>query len=253
MAPRRSSRKDERSGADTRPLTSVLFDWDGTLLDSFEADWAAYQALFRHFGIPWGLQDLVRHYSPNWHRIYLAAGLPRHLWEEADRVWRRAYGTRQPPLRPGVRRLLAHLGRCYQLALVTSGHRSRVLQQLQTHRLQDTFRVVVCREDTLLAKPHPAPLARALAALRADSAQAVYVGDAPEDIWMARRAGVLAVGVLGPFPVAERLRAAQPDALLEELQALPELLERWSRRPPRGRGTVAVRLRRDARGRGSAG
>jgi phosphoglycolate phosphatase-like HAD superfamily hydrolase len=49
----------------------------------------------------------------------------------------------------------------------------------------------------------------------------VYVGDAPEDIEMARRAGVAAIGVLGPFPTAERLRLAKPEVLLESIRDLP--------------------------------
>jgi phosphoglycolate phosphatase-like HAD superfamily hydrolase len=53
---------------------------------------------------------------------------------------------------------------------------------------------------------------------------AVYVGDAPEDVMMARRAGVLAIGVTGHSPVPERLRNSRPDALIDRITALPQLL-----------------------------
>jgi phosphoglycolate phosphatase len=53
----------------------------------------------------------------------------------------------------------------------------------------------------------------------------VYVGDAPQDVDMARRAGVLAIGVLGPFPTERRLRAARPEFLLDSIEDLPEVLE----------------------------
>ena len=48
-----------------KSLQGVLFDWDGTLVDSYEADSAAYLAMFKEMGIPWGLEELDRHYSPN--------------------------------------------------------------------------------------------------------------------------------------------------------------------------------------------
>jgi phosphoglycolate phosphatase-like HAD superfamily hydrolase len=59
-----------------------------------------------------------------------------------------------------------------------------------------------------------------------EPAACVYVGDAPEDVAMARRAGVAVVGVLGHSPVPERLRAARPDALIGAITDLPALLYR---------------------------
>ena len=54
--------------------------------------------------------------------------------------------------------------------------------------------------------------------------ECVYVGDAPADIEMARRAGVRAIGVLGPFPTAAQIRAAKPDLLLSSIRELPRYL-----------------------------
>src|ERR1700678_239646 len=82
----------------------------------------------------------------------------------------------------------------------------------------------VCSEDAAKKKPHPAPLQLALKRLRRDPQDCVYVGDTAEDIEMARRAGVRAIGVLGPFPTAARLRAAKPEVLLNSVQELPRYL-----------------------------
>jgi len=57
-------------------------------------------------------------------------------------------------------------------------------------------------------------------------ADCVYVGDSPEDLEMARRAGVRAIAVLGPFPTEARLRAAKPDLLLNSITELPDALRR---------------------------
>ena len=65
---------------------------------------------------------------------------------------------------------------------------------------------------------------RALKRLRADPEECIYVGDAPEDIEMAQRARVRAIGVLGPFPTAERLRGANPELLLKSIRDLPQHL-----------------------------
>jgi HAD superfamily hydrolase (TIGR01509 family) len=207
-------------------LQGVLFDWDGTLIDSYSADSSAYLAMFREMGIPWGLKELAQHYSPNWYRVYRAAKLPRARWDDADRAWRAQYAKHSPQLVSGARQVLERLGRAHHLGLVTSGDRDRVVRQLREFRLTRMFGARVCSGDTAEKKPHPAPLRLALRQLSLAPAACVYIGDSPEDVEMANRAGVRAIAVLGPFPTEKRLRAARPDFLLASIRELPEALKR---------------------------
>jgi len=207
-------------------LRGVLFDWDGTLLNSHSADTAAYLAMFRAMAIPWGLEELEHHYSPNWYRVYRAAKLPKHKWDAADQIWRENYAKHNPKLIAGARRILSRLGAQLDLGLVTSGDRDRVHRQLKSFDLWHTFSARVCAGDTAQRKPHPAPLKLALRRMHLKPQDSVYVGDAPEDLQMARSAGVrAAIAVLGPFPTEKRLRAAKPDALLESIKELPAALK----------------------------
>ena len=209
-----------------KSLQGVLFDWDGTLIDSYSADSSAYLAMFREMGIPWGLKELAQHYSPNWYRVYRAAKLPRARWDDADRAWRAQYAKHSPQLISGARQVLERLGRAHHLGLVTSGDRDRVVRQLREFRLTRMFGARVCSGDTAEKKPHPAPLRLALRQLSLAPAACVYIGDSPEDVEMANRAGVRAIAVLGPFPTEKRLRAARPDFLLASIRELPEALKR---------------------------
>ena len=205
-------------------IKGVLFDWDGTLVDSYHADTSAYLAMFKEMGIAWGLEELEKHYSPNWYEVYRAARLPRKHWETADRAWRTHYAKHRPKLIAGVRGVLAKVASAHYLGLVTSGDRDRVTRQLREFRLTTLFAARVCSGDTLRKKPHPEPLRLALRKMKLDPSACVYVGDAPQDVEMARRAGVRAIGVLGPFPTEKRLRAAKPEFLMDSLEELPDLL-----------------------------
>lgn len=207
-------------------LQGVLFDWDGTLIDSYHADTSAYLAMFKEMGITWGLEEFERHYSPNWYQVYRAAKLPRKLWSDADRAWRAHYAKHRPKLIPGVRQVLDAIRREHRLGLVTSGDNDRVARQLREFRLTRLFSARVCSGDTIKKKPHPAPLRLALKKLELEPCCCVYVGDAPQDVEMAQRAGVLSIGVLGPYPTEKRLRAAQPEFLLGSLEQLPDVLNR---------------------------
>lgn len=206
------------------PARAVLFDWDGTLVNSYAADSRAYLTMFHALGIDWGLEELAKHYSPNWYRVYRAARLSRSKWAEADRLWSVAYARENPKLLPGARHILQMLGRDFDLGIVTSGNRRRVRRQLREFRLVDYFSACVCNEDAPRRKPHPAPLELALKRLRAEPEECVYVGDSAEDIEMARRAGVRPIGVLGPFPTGDRVREARPDAILRSIRDLPDFL-----------------------------
>lgn len=208
-----------------QPVEGVLFDWDGTLIDSFQADTSAYLAMFQEIGITWGREELEQNYSPNWYHVYRAAGLPRKRWEDADRLWRAHYAKHRPKLISGARRVLARLGREHHLGLVTSGDRERVIRQLREFRLTQLFTARVCSGDTVRKKPHPEPLRLALRQMELEPSVCVYVGDAPQDVEMARRAGVRAIGVLGPFPTEKRLRAARPEYLLDSIAELPGVLK----------------------------
>jgi len=207
-------------------LRGVLFDWDGTLLDSFHADSQAYLAMFRDLGLTWGLAELRKHYSPDWYTVYHRAGIARERWDDADRLWRAYYAKHPAKLIPATRRVLTRLSRHHKLGLVTSGDRDRVTRQLREFALTAIFRARVCGGDTPEKKPHPAPLQLALRRMKLEPADCVYVGDTPEDLEMAKAAGVQAVAVLGPFPTARRLRAARPEYLLKDLDELPALLRK---------------------------
>lgn len=188
----------------------------------------AYEAMFRALGIAWTRRELARHYSPDWYRVYRSAGIPRARWDEADRLWGRAYRREKPMLLPGVRAVVGRLRRNYQLGLVTSGDRKRVRRQVQLFGFAKTFSVCVCSEDASHRKPHPAPLKLAMSRMDLNPTSCVYVGDAPEDVEMARRANVRVIGVVGPFPTARRMRAAQPDAVIDSIDALPDILAELS-------------------------
>jgi len=207
-------------------IEGVLFDWDGTLVNSYHADSSAYLAMFKEMGIAWGLEELEDNYSPNWYQVYRAAGLPRKCWDEADRAWRAHYARHRPKLMAGARRVLARLRDAHYLGLVTSGDRDRVTRQLREFRLTTLFTARVCSGDTLGKKPHPEPLRLALRQMQLDPSACIYVGDAPQDVEMARRAGVRAIGVLGPFPTEKRLRAAGPEYLIGSIEELPDVLKR---------------------------
>jgi len=204
----------------SRGLEAVLFDWDGTLVNTAEASYRCYEKLFGSYGIAFDREAFGRTYSPNWHLTYSALGLAEERWAEADARWLRHYGEEEVVLIEGAREALLRVREAgLGAGLVTSGDRVRVSRELAHLGVAGFFQALVCAEDTAERKPRPEPLLLALDRMRLAPGRAVYIGDSPEDVQMARAAGVRAVGIPGAFPNREALAAARPDVLESTLAA----------------------------------
>ena len=109
-----------------------------------------------------------------------------------------------------------------KLGIVTAKRRRTVALALDRFpRLAEEFDVVIAHEDTERHKPDPDPLLAAVERLGAEPSQAAYVGDSPFDIQAAKAAGAFAVAVgWGGIHSDERLLAEKPDALVHSPEEL---------------------------------
>jgi HAD superfamily hydrolase (TIGR01549 family) len=220
-------RYDDAGMARVNGRQAVLFDWDGTLVDSAERTFRCYTRVFAVFGIAFDRAAFERTYSPDWYRTYEAVGLAAEDWPEADARWIACYEGEPSALVAGARDGLARLaGSGFTLGLVSSGDGTRVRGELAALQLEALFATAVCGGETARRKPHPEPLLVALERIGIAPARCAYVGDSPEDVAMAKAAGAFAVGVPGGFPNREALVASAPDLLAPSLaEAVSALLE----------------------------
>ena len=204
---------------------AVLFDWDGTLADTAEATFRCYVRTFEAFAIPFDREAYTRTYSPNWYLTFRALGLAEEHWPAADARWLAHFAEERVTLVDGARDLLASLsGRGVATGIVTSGGRERVSRELEDHGLAPHVGACVFGCDVAQKKPHPEGLLRCLEHLGVDAREAMYVGDSPEDIEMARGAGVRSVAIPGGYPNRDALLASRPDVVLDSLSELLRFL-----------------------------
>lgn len=194
-------------------INALLFDLDGTLLDSFEAHYRAYQVMLPQFGIHLGREAFYATYTPDWFQMYAQLGIPRDQWQAADEIWLAAVVQEEAALFPDVRAALARLRPRYRLAIVTAGSRERVQRDLARVDLGVELDVIVTGDDVRVAKPDPEGLHLALGELGVPVTEALYVGDTAVDHETARNAAMpfigrrsgFTAGWQGDFPEIETL------------------------------------------------
>ena len=212
---------------------AVLWDLDGTIVDSEEAHFLAWREAFAREGAEL-TRERFRELFGRKNEVTVRAMLGAHISdaevervafgkEEGYRASVRAGGAR---LLPGVERMLEglHLEGWLQ-AIVSSAPRANVETIVEALGIADYFGAVVGGEDVAAGKPDPACMLLAAERLGVDPRRCVVVEDAPAGLEAARRAGMSAVGVLTTHG---ELDADVATSTLEALdaRALDELLDR---------------------------
>lgn len=202
-------------------ITTLLFDWDGTVVDSAQLGLTAYEKAFAELGVVFDHEIYREVYSPNWLSVYEGLGLPKEHWQRADELWTHHYGQLTAELIEGAGETLSQLRKKgYRLGVVSSGNYDRVCREIEQLALEGFFEVVICHEQISNRKPHPEGLEIAMHSLACGPTEVGYVGDTPEDIEMGKAAGVLTVGVRSDYPTSWKLESSQPDILIESLTEL---------------------------------
>jgi pyrophosphatase PpaX len=194
-------------------VEAILFDWDGTLVDSLGAFHRANSTVMDAFGLPFDVVRYRQHYVPDWREMYRRLGVPHERLDEANALWETTFAANGDEVAafPGALDALARLAAGGAvLGIVTAGIREVVEPQLERTGLGAHLPVRVFGDDLPVHKPDPRPLRRALelAGHGHRPETSVYVGDAPTDMRMAVVVGARAVGIESVLGDPDELLAA---------------------------------------------
>jgi HAD superfamily hydrolase (TIGR01549 family) len=182
-------------------MDAIVFDWDGTLMDSLPAVFEANARVLAEYGVAFDLDRYRAAYTPDWRVMYQRLGLPDAAMDAAGQRWLELYrDTDDAVLLPGAAEALRRLADAgFVLGLVTAGDQVVVEAQMERLGVAGLLPIRVYGSDDVAAKPHPEPLLRALGQLdRVERAHAArYVGDVPDDMRMARAVGAVGIGIEG--------------------------------------------------------
>lgn len=219
------------------PLRLVIFDVDGTLIDSQAFILAAMRGAFAEAGLPVpadaAILGIVGLSLPEAITRLHPVGSEPEIFDMVElykgnfiRIRKELGGEAVAPLYPGTRAALEALAEAGVLMAIATGKARRGLDHaLDAHRLRHFFSASQTADDAP-SKPAPGMVLNCLSATGVEARNAVMLGDTSFDALMARAAGVPALGVAWGYHAPEELHAAGVTEVLDHFDALPEALGR---------------------------
>lgn len=215
----------------TRRFSLLIFDWDGTLMDSQGRIVSSFQSIISEMDIEarpdtdirniigLGLDRAVATLYPHLNateRLQLANRYRAHYLQVNQMA---------TPLFPHVSETIHQLHQAgYLLAVATGKSRAGLDRSMCESQLEQLFSTTRCAEETC-SKPDPQMLHEILVELDIPVHEAVMIGDTVYDLEMANNAGMASIGVNYGVHEEERLLACRPLACLSDLAHLPQLLQ----------------------------
>ena len=217
-------------------IKAVIFDVDGTLVDSNDLHVEAWREAFRCYGKELGFDEVHGQMGKGGDQLMPVFCTEEELARFGEELERRRvelftsdYLPRVRPF-PRVRELFERLkADGLQLALASSAKEEELERHKKSLRIEDLLEAATSADDAERSKPHPDIFQAALAGLKGVApAEAVVVGDTPYDVVAAAKAGMRTVGLLSGGFTAEALRAAGASAVYRDVS---DLLDHYDESP----------------------
>lgn len=207
---------------------TILFDLDGTLLDTTELIVTSFlHTLAEHGPLPYGEKEVLEALGePLYEQMKRFGGEERA--KAMVQTYRRhnvAHHDDYVKAFPGVNQVLERLRQegC-TLGVVSNKHRITVEMGLRLCGLDKWMATVVCQGEANRDKPSPDPILLAMDRVGAEPATTLMVGDSRYDLLAARDAGIASAGVAWSAHGAKSLLAYDPDYLLDSMEDLYEIV-----------------------------
>jgi phosphoglycolate phosphatase len=176
----------------------ILFDLDGTIIDSTEAILEGFRVTFKKFNKSYpGDNEVKKLIGLPLEIMFFKLGISENVEEYVNtyKMHYRKISTLKTKLLPKTKEAIMKASKFARLGIVTTKTARYSKELMQHFGLMDYFEVLIGREDVINPKPHPEPVLKALHLMNANKENAFMVGDTCLDILSAKEAGVMAIGV----------------------------------------------------------
>jgi len=211
---------------DKLSIQTILFDLDGTLIDTNELIISSFQHTFDYYDLKFSREEILHFNGPPLRDTFHAVN--PQLADEMVRVYREHNIKNHDALVeafPGVVDTVAKLySKGYGLGIVTAKVDRTVDMGLELTGLNKFFNTVITFNDVTHSKPHPEPVFKAMKELNANPATTIMIGDNSHDIEAGKNAGIRTAGVAWSDKGRAFLESFKPTYMLETMEDLLDIV-----------------------------
>jgi len=207
-------------------INTVLFDMDGTLIDTNKLIHESFVHTFNHYGLSFTDEEILTFNGPPLLETF--TNINPDLADKMIKTYREhnlAHHDKFVKVFPTVEETLQQLKASgKKLAVVSAKMRDGVELALEMTNLRQYFEVIVSVDDVEKPKPHPEPVLKALEQLGGNKEAALMVGDNSHDIESGNNAGVKTVGVKWSVKGEDFLQQFEPTYMIDEMQDILKIV-----------------------------
>ncbi len=207
-------------------IKAILFDIDGTILDSYEFIYAAFQyTLEKHQKVV--AEDLIIQASGKPLVEFYQFILPEddaELLAQTHREWQEDKHHLAKPFYSVIETFKQLKKKKIKLAGVSSRTSTSLIKSLKTHDVYKYFDLVLGFDDVENPKPHPEQLLKAMKVLKVKKTETLMVGDTEKDIQAGQAAGIKTAGVAYGW-MGENIKDLNPDYVITDLEELLKVVK----------------------------
>ncbi|GGA67372.1 pyrophosphatase PpaX [Ornithinibacillus halotolerans] len=208
-------------------IRTILFDLDGTLIDTNELINESFLYTFNKFGLEFTREELLSFNGPSLQQTFEQIDLDKAeamitTYKQHNIAHHDEYVEAFPNVKETLTILKEH---GIKLGIVTSKIRDTAIRGLKITGIYEFFETIIAIDDVSNPKPHPEPILSAMKNLNADPTSTLMVGDNHHDIDAGHNANVLTAGVAWSLKGEETLLTYKPTYMLHDMKDLLEILE----------------------------
>lgn len=212
----------------TKNITTLLFDFDGTLLNTNELIIHTFSTVLdKHFPNSYGREEILEFIGPSLKQTFegIAPSRAEELikeYRELNRLLHDDMVTEYEGVGETLH-LLKKMG--MKMAIVSTKRKETILHGLRLMGVSELFDAVISLDDVENPKPNPEPVLKALKELAASPSESLMIGDNSHDIEGGKNAGVRTAGVAWSVKGEEFLASLNPDYMLKHISDLVDLVK----------------------------
>lgn len=213
---------------------TILFDLDGTLIDSTDAIVGCFYHSFKelNFDFQGDVEDIKNEIGYPLDVMYATLGVPKeNVWDFVNSYKNeyRKVSEAKTTLLPDAYEAVKLASSFARLGIVTTKTTVYTIPLLKNFKIFDFFETIIGRQEVINPKPHPEPIQKAMQNLNITTADNIYmIGDTKLDLISAKEAGVKSIGVLCGYGKKKDLECYTEDIFVDALTSIKELKQKYS-------------------------